>query len=187
MFSAPHIQLKMASVGNPSMVTDRKSSWLRRWADFKLYCLLNSREGAIHSKKARVVLPNGCFPTTSTPKRGISETMGTHSVLTSLYSKLLNLKNQLLTIIFSPGDARLRSCKVLPKCNQQKVLNSHTHIHTGTHELTQIQSTHTLTEIHIFLAIPCRILTSNSAFNSESRWVGISVSWLDPTLIQSSR
>lgn len=115
-------------------------------------------------------------------KRIILATMGTQLFDVTLFqtSKYNKSTSNNYFSLLGPWDY------AVAKCNPEKVLNSHTHIlrnmhrHTYTH--TQILST--LTEIHIFLAIPCCILTSNSAFNSVSLWVGISVSWMEPILIQ---
>ncbi len=168
------------------MVTDRKSSWHRGWADFKLYCLLNSRE--LHSKKldsqARILLPNGCFPTPSTLLRRISAITGSQCFDVTLFQ---TTKFKKLT---SNNYSLSWGCNTVTKCCLNAIsrkcwIPTHTFLETHRHTWTHTYTVYTyITETHIFLAIPCCILTSNSAFNSQSGWVGISVSWMDPTLIQ---
>lgn len=72
---------------------NRKSSWLSSRADLKLYCPLNSREGALHSKKHRNHKPGlpcqkTVYPLPPAPTSATSVTMSTqfvwrHFVLTS--------------------------------------------------------------------------------------------------------
>lgn len=171
------------------MVTDRKSSWHRGWADFKLYCLLNSREGVLHSKKtgftSQACTAKWLF---SNPLRPVENNFSNNGFTMLWRHFISNFKFKKTT---SNNYFPSWGCNGVTKCCLNAIsrkcwVPTHTFLETqtDTHEHTHTLSTHTLTETHIFLAIPCCILTSNSAFNSKSGWVGISVSWMDPTLIQ---